>query len=88
VSAAALTVPAAATRADATRTAASVAAAFSLSGALVHLVHAPDHRAEWWAYGAFFIACAAGQAALAVAVLRWRGVWPALVGIAGSLGMC
>ncbi|HET7479642.1 MAG TPA: hypothetical protein VFJ72_09030 [Rubrobacteraceae bacterium] len=59
-----------------------IAAGLSLVAALVHLWVMPEHLAEWWGYGAFFLAAALVQGFFAVAILRWpdqrlafAGVW-------------
>jgi len=64
------------------------ASGLSLAAALVHLWATPGHLAEWWGYGAFFLAAALLQGSLAALVLRWSGVYPLLgAGIAGNLGL-
>jgi hypothetical protein len=59
----------------------------SLLAALGHAVAAPSHLAEWWAYGAFFVTAAIGQAAFAALVLVRRWTWLLLAGIAGNLAI-
>ena len=54
--------------------------ALSTIGAAIHLYVAPEHLAEWWAYGWFFLLLAAGQLATVPLVLRWRR--PALLSMA------
>jgi hypothetical protein len=66
---------------------AEVAAALSLVAAGMHLWVLQPHFQEWWAYGAFFLAAAAGQAAFAVLVLRGTPPWLVLTGIAGNLAI-
>ena len=53
-----------------------IAAALSSGSAAIHLVLSPDHFAEWWGYGLFFVLAAAGQAGLAAVLLYkpWRRV--------------
>jgi len=64
------------------------ASALSLAAALAHLWATPEHLAEWWGYGAFFLAAALLQGSFAALVLRWAGVYPLLVaGIGGNLGL-
>lgn len=46
------------------------AAALAIAAGLVHLWVAPQHLASWWAYGAFFLAIAIGQAGLGLVLLR------------------
>jgi hypothetical protein len=66
---------------------AEAAAALSFLAAGIHLMVVDGHIQEWWAYGAFFLACAAGQAALAVLILRGTPPWLVLTGIAGNLAI-
>src|SRR3954452_25489313 len=63
------------------------AAAISLAAAWVHLAYMGSHFREWWAYGAFFAAAAAGQAAFAVLVLVRPAVPMLLGGIALNAGI-
>ena len=51
------------------------AAAISAGAALIHAAEAPEHFAEWWGYGAFFVGAAVAQTAFATLLLRmpWRG---------------
>src|SRR3954466_2125622 len=70
----------------ATRTAIA-AALLSCVAAYVHLVYTRSHWQEWWAYGAFFLACAVGQALFSLLVLRWRAPWLLLAGIAGNVAI-
>ena len=46
----------------------------------------PEHLEEWWAYGAFFLACAVWQGLFGVMILHWPES-PAilLAGIVGNL---
>ena len=64
-----------------------VAAALSLAAAGAHLWVLEAHLQEWWAYGAFFLASALGQAAFAVLILRRTPPWLVLTGIAGNLAI-
>ena len=66
---------------------AEVAAALSLAAAGAHLWVLEAHLQEWWAYGAFFLAAAVGQAAFAVLILRRTPPWLVLTGIAGNLAI-
>ncbi len=66
---------------------AEVAAALSLVAAGMHLWVLQPHFQEWWAYGAFFLAAALGQAAFAVLILRATPPWLLLTGIAGNLAI-
>lgn len=47
------------------------AAGLSFLPALAHLWMMPAHFAQWWGYGSFYLAAAAGQGLLALALLRW-----------------
>lgn len=54
--------------------------------ALIHLWVAPEHFAEWWGHGAFFMISAACQGLFAVMILRWPANNTVLfAGIAGNL---
>ncbi len=46
------------------------AAGLAFAADLIHLWATPAHLEQWWAYGTFFIATAAGQGAFGVALLR------------------
>lgn len=62
------------------------AAGLSLTAALIHLWVAPEHFAEWWGHGAFFMISAACQGLFAVMILRWpRSRTVLLAGITGNL---
>ncbi len=61
------------------------AAALSLVAALIHLWVMPEHFAEWWGYGAFFLVAAAAQALYVPLLLRWPKRAVLLAGIAGNL---
>jgi hypothetical protein len=63
------------------------AAVLSLGAGYVHLAYMTSHWQEWWAYGAFFLAAAAGQGLFAVLVLRSRSAWLLLAGIAGNVAV-
>jgi hypothetical protein len=63
------------------------AAALSLASAIAHLGVAGPHLREWWAYGAFFLACAFAQALFAALILWRPRDWLALTGIAGNLAV-
>lgn len=57
-------------------------AALSLAAALLHFLVMPEHFAEWWGYGVFFLVAAVAQTGFAIVVLRrpadcrllWAGV--------------
>lgn len=55
--------------------------------AATHLIAASEHFGQWWAYGAFFLAVAVGQAVLGVLVLSAPGRRALAVGIASSAGL-
>ncbi|MGI8929623.1 MAG: hypothetical protein ACR2H0_09215 [Candidatus Limnocylindrales bacterium] len=50
------------------------AAGLSASAAILHGLAAPEHLAEWWGYGAFFIAATVTQGGYAIllALQPWR----------------
>lgn len=62
-------------------------AALSMTAASIHLWVAPEHLAEWWGYGVFFLMVALAQGLFGVAVLRWPTRPLLLAGIAGNLGI-
>ena len=64
-----------------------VAAAFSLSAALIHLWVIPEHFEEWWGYGTFFLISAAAQGAYAAALLHWPRRPLLLLGIGGNVSI-
>ena len=55
-----------------------VAAGLAFAAALIHLWATPEHFEEWWGYGSFFVAAAAGQGIFGVALLR-RSTQPLLL---------
>lgn len=59
-------------------------AALSLVASLLHLLVVPEHFAEWWGYGAFFLITALAQGIGGVALLRWPMRPLFLAGIAGN----
>jgi hypothetical protein len=63
------------------------AAALSLVAALFHFWVMPEHFAEWWGYGAFFLVVAVAQALYACALPRWPQPWLLELGIAGNLAV-
>ena len=67
--------------------AALVAGVLSVAAGVMHLWAAPEHLAEWWGYGAFFVAVAAAQGVFGLALLRWPGRTLALAGILGNLAL-
>ncbi len=74
----------AARRQLATITQGSVALASVLAGA-IHLAVAPEHFAEWWVYGTFFVVTGLFQLAYATTVLRRPTPIVALTGIVVNL---
>ena len=66
---------------------AGTVAALSFVAAGIHMAVVDGHIREWWAYGAFFLACGVGQSALAVLILRRTPPWLVLTGIAGNLAI-
>jgi hypothetical protein len=67
--------------------AAGCAAALSLVAGWIHLVVVERHFQEWWGYGAFFLAAAAGQLLFTVLLLRRTWSWLPLAGIAGNVAI-
>lgn len=68
--------------------AAYAAAGLSLLAALIHLWETPEHLAEWWGYGAFFLTAAFAQGLFSVLILRRPESQPILLaGIFGNLGI-
>ncbi|HET7479640.1 MAG TPA: hypothetical protein VFJ72_09020 [Rubrobacteraceae bacterium] len=63
------------------------AATLSMTAAGIHLWVAPEHLAEWWGYGAFFLITALVQGLFGVALLRWPGRRLFLAGAFGNLGI-
>src|SRR5205823_12618819 len=63
------------------------AAALSLWSGYIHFVYMQSHWQEGWAYGAFFLAAGVGQALYAPLLLRFRGTWLLLAGIAGNVAI-
>src|SRR3712207_6327959 len=47
------------------------AALLSLAAGMAHLWVMPEHFAEWWGYGAFFLAVAAAPGVYGAILLRW-----------------
>ena len=68
----------------AARNLSSVATAGS---ALVHFAVAPEHFAEWWGFGLFFVLCAEVQLGWAILLGRIRSNRMLAIGIAGSLAL-
>jgi hypothetical protein len=69
-------------------TAALPAAVSAGVAGLIHLALVPEHLAEWWVYGAFFVAVAWTQGLLAWSLLRRsERVSTLLMGIASTVGV-
>lgn len=64
-----------------------MAVALSLVAALIHAVVMPEHMAEWWGYGVFFLVTALAQGLYAVALLRWARPPLFAIGIVGNLAV-
>ena len=62
-------------------------AALSVAAATVHLWAAPAHLAHWWAYGAFFLACALSQGLYGIVMLRFPTQPLLVAGIVGNLAI-
>ena len=60
------------------------AAVLSLFAALVHLAVTPEHLAEWWGYGAFFLIAAVAQFLYAPLLLRRPSRRVLLAGVLGN----
>ena len=65
----------------------AIASAAAAGSALVHFAVAPEHFAEWWGFGLFFVLCAEVQLGWALLLGRARGNRMLAVGIAGSLAL-
>ena len=63
----------------------SLAAASAAAAGFVHFAVAPEHFAEWWGFGTFFVLCGEVQLGWAFLVRRSRGKLSLSVGLAGSL---
>jgi len=66
---------------------AAFAACLALSSGIAHFGVAKPHWDEWWAHGAFFLACGAAQVLYAVLVLLRPRTAVLLAGIAGNLAV-
>jgi hypothetical protein len=63
----------------------SIAAASAAAAGFVHLAVAPEHFAEWWGFGLFFVLCGEVQLGWALLARRAPGKAALSVGLAGSL---
>ena len=64
-----------------------IASAAAAGSALVHFAVAPEHFAEWWGFGLFFVLCAEVQLGWALLLGRIRSNRMLAIGIAGSLAL-
>ena len=64
-----------------------IASVATAGSALVHFAVAPEHFAEWWGFGLFFVLCAEVQLGWALLLGRIRNNRMLAVGIAGSLAL-
>jgi hypothetical protein len=63
----------------------AIASATAAGSALVHFAVAPEHFAEWWGFGLFFVLCAEVQLGWALLLGRAGGNRILAVGLVGSL---
>ena len=63
----------------------SIAAASAAAAGFVHFAVAPEHFAEWWGFGTFFVLCGEVQLGWALLVRRVPRNWMLIIGLAGSL---
>ena len=63
----------------------ALASASAAGAALVHFAVAPEHFAEWWGFGLFFVLCAEVQLGWALLVGRRHGSRMLATGAFGSL---
>lgn len=61
-----------------------LAALLSLVAAFIHVLVTPEHFAEWWGYGSFFLATVIAQTMFAPVVLQWPRRSILIAGIAGN----
>jgi hypothetical protein len=62
-----------------------VAASATAGSALIHFAVAPEHFAEWWGLGLFFVVCGQVQIGWALLLVRFRGRCMLAIGATGSL---
>jgi len=62
-------------------------AGLSLLAAFIHAWVMPEHLAEWWGYGAFFLVAAIFQTLYALVLLRHPESWLLRLGIATNLAL-
>ena len=64
-----------------------IASVATAGSALVHFAVAPEHFAEWWGFGLFFVLCGEVQLGWAFLLGRTRSNRMLAIGIAGSLAL-
>lgn len=64
-----------------------IASVATAGSALVHFAVAPEHFAEWWGFGLFFVLCGEVQLGWALLLGRNRSNRMVAIGIAGSLAL-
>ena len=62
-----------------------VAAALSGVAAAIHAWVVPEHLAEWWGYGGFFLVLTAAQVLFALVILRSQRPVILVLGLVGTL---
>src|SRR3954468_6111954 len=62
----------------------ALASAAATGSALVHFAVAPEHFAEWWGFGLFFVLCAEVQLGWALLLRRGPGNRMLAIGLVGS----
>lgn len=63
----------------------SIAAVSAAAAGFVHFAVAPEHFAEWWGFGTFFVLCGEVQLGWALLVRRVPRDWVLAIGLTGSL---
>jgi hypothetical protein len=63
----------------------SLAVASAAAAGFIHFAVAPEHFAEWWGFGTFFVLCGEIQLGWALLIRRAPGRVALTVGLAGSL---
>ena len=63
----------------------SLAAASAAAAGFVHFAVAPEHFAEWWGFGTFFVLCGEVQLGWAFLIRRSHGKISLSVGLLGSV---
>jgi hypothetical protein len=65
----------------------SLAAVLSFIAAVIHVWMMPEHFAEWWGYGLFFLVAALAQVLYALIILRTPTPTVLWLGIIGNLAI-